>query len=153
MDIAVWHYETHQVGSYGNPYDLYSGRPRFECWPAHWLAWLTSSFSLVPPDTCQDSTLNYAAAASCHMLSNSFTVIQSFDTLSCELMTASLNKLQMNGINKSFTMKTTLLSTNYSTRRYYKDLRQGKTKFVHSPNPRAPIKTSIHPARKQSRIA
>jgi hypothetical protein len=60
--------------------------------------WGFSCFLFVPPDKFRDGTLNWVTVASFHILSSSlFAIIQPFDTIMSELLTASLNKLQISG--------------------------------------------------------
>jgi hypothetical protein len=50
-----------------------------------------------PPSKCKANILNLAATASFHIVtSSSLVIIHSFDSIYCELLTASVNKVQMN---------------------------------------------------------
>lgn len=52
--------------------------------------------SSIPPVKCWESTLNYTMPVSFHILSGSlFTIIKTFDTIQSQLLTASLNELQI----------------------------------------------------------
>jgi hypothetical protein len=89
---------TEEVGSSGTSSDLYLERARFESWLEHWLFWLRYFMVFLSPST-QVPEWYLILGNNCY-LPHPFKCIICYHPIThaiyCELLTLSLNKLQLN---------------------------------------------------------